>query len=135
MVTAEAILATRVEFDDTVIPVLHTGWTDRAWGTNRYWSEMIGMDISVGQLMIERGVSSVAIDFFPEAPFWRGEFLPEGTPGPNHVKLLGNETIIIQMLTNISAIGSGEFMLVAVPLRLEGLDGSPARVFAMVEDD
>lgn len=135
MVTAEAILATGVEFDDTVIPVLHTGWTDRAWGTNRYWSEMIGMDISVGQLMIERGVSSVAIDFFPEAPFWRGEFLPEGTPGPNHVKLLGNETIIIQMLTNISAIGSGEFMLVAVPLRLEGLDGSPARVFAMVEDD
>ena len=39
------------------------------------------------------------------------------------------------MLTNVSAIGSSEFTLVAVPLRLEGLDGSPARVFAMVEDD
>ena len=135
MVTGEAILATGVEFDDTVIPVLHTAWTDRAWGTDKYWPEMIGMDISVGQLMVERGVSAVAIDFFPEAPFWRGETRPEGTPGPNHVKLLGNEAIIIQMLTNVSAIGSGEFTLVAAPLRLEGLDGSPARVFAMVEDD
>ncbi len=135
MVTAEAILATGVEFDDTVIPVLHTGWTDRAWGTDKYWAEMIGMDISVSQLMVERGVSAVAIDFFPEAPFWHGENRPEGTPGPNHVTLLGNESIIIQMLTNVSAIGSGEFTLVAVPLRLEGLDGSPARVFAMVEDD
>jgi kynurenine formamidase len=96
---------------------------------------MIGMDTSVSDLMIERGVSSVAIDFFPEALFWRGEPRPAGPPGPNHVKLLGNETIIIQMLTNISAIGSAEFTLVAVPLLLEGLDGSPARVFAMIEDD
>ncbi len=135
MVTADAILAAGVDFDDSVIPVLHTGWTDRAWGTDRYWPEMIGMDTSVSDLMIERGVSSVAIDFFPEAPFWRGEPRPAGPPGPNHVKLLGNETIIIQMLTNISAIGSAEFTLVAVPLLLEGLDGSPARVFAMIEDD
>ncbi len=59
----------------------------------------------------------------------------DGPPGPNHVKLLGNDIIIIQMLTNISAIGPGAFTLVAVPLLLEGLDGSPARIFAMVEDD
>ncbi len=135
MVTADAILATGVAFDDTVIPVLHTGWTDRAWGTDRYWAEMIGMDVSVGRLMVERGVSAVAIDFHPEAPFWRGEPRPAGPAGPNHVKLLANDTIIIQMLTNISAIGSAAFTLVAAPLLLEGLDGSPARVFAMVDDD
>jgi len=135
MVTADAILATGVDFDDSVIPVLHTGWTDRAWGTDRYWAEMIGLDVSVGELMVDRGVSAVAIDFHPEAPLWRGAPRPDGPPGPNHVKLLGNQTIIVQMLTNIGAIGRGAFTLVAVPLRLEGLDGSPARVFAMVEDD
>lgn len=32
-VTAEAILGTGVHFDAGVIPLLHTGWTDRAWGT------------------------------------------------------------------------------------------------------
>ncbi len=133
LVTADAIIATGVAFDDSVIPVLHTGWTDKAWGTERYWPEMIGMDTSVSELMVARGVSAVAIDFFPEAPFWREEYRPDGPPGPNHVKLLGNESIIIQMLTNISALGSAEFTLVAAPLLLEGLDGSPARVFAMVE--
>ena len=43
------------------------------------------------------------------------------------------KTIIIQMVTNVGAIGANDFILSAVPLRLEGLDGSPARVFAMVE--
>ena len=44
-----------------------------------------------------------------------------------------NQIIIIQMLNNIGALGDGYFTLVAVPLALEGLDGSPARVFAMVD--
>ena len=56
-----------------------------------------------------------------------------GKPGPNHRMLLGNKTIIIQMLTNIGALDSEEFTLVAVPLALESLDGSPARVFTMID--
>ncbi len=131
-VTAEAILATGVDFDDTVIPVLYTGWTDRTHGTDTFWDEMIYLDTSAAALMVERGVSAVAMDFFPEVPFWRMGRDPD-RPGPNHVTLLGNKTIIIQMLTNIGAIESDDFTLVGVPLRLEGLDGSPARVFAMVE--
>jgi kynurenine formamidase len=131
-VTAEMVLATGVEFDDSVIPVLHTGWTDRTWGTETFWNDMIYLDTSVSELMVERGVSAVAMDFFPEVPFWRmGR--PKGSMGPNHVTLLGNDTFIIQMLTNIGAIGGDDFMLVAAPLRLEGMDGSPARVFAIVE--
>lgn len=129
-VTADDILATSVDFDSSVIPVLHTGWTDRAWGTERFWNEMIYLDTSAANLMVERGVSAVALDFFPEAPFWLG-IEADAAPGRNHRALLGNKTIIIQMLSNIDDIGSEDFMLVAVPLRLEGLDGSPARVFAM----
>ena len=132
-VTAEMVLATGVEFDDSVIPVLHTGWTDRTWGTETFWNDMIYLDTSAAELMVERGVSAVAIDFFPEKPFWRMGRPKTGSMGPNHVTLLGNNTIIIQMLTNIGAIGSDDFTLVAAPLRLEGMDGSPARVFAIVE--
>lgn len=131
-VTADAILAAGVAFDESVIPVLHTGWTDRAWGTDRFWEEMVYMDTSVSDLMVERGVSAVAIDFFPEAPFWNMDGDRGGPPGPNHVRLLGNKTIIIQMLTGIGDIGADDFLLSAVPLRLEGLDGSLARVFAIV---
>jgi kynurenine formamidase len=132
-VTADMVLATGVAFDAGDIPVLHTGWTDRAWGTDAFWDDMIWLDVSVSELMIERGVKAVALDFFPEQPFWSGLPRLPGPPGPNHRILLGNETIIIQMLTNIGAIGDRDFTLCGVPLLLEGLDGSPARVFAMVE--
>jgi kynurenine formamidase len=133
MVTADMVLATGVEFDDSVIPVLHTGWTDRTYGTPAFWDDMICLDTSVSELMIERGVSAVALDFFPEIAFWRLTERPPGKSGPNHRMLLGNKTIIIQMLTNIAAIDGADFTLAGVPLRLDGLDGSPARVFAMIE--
>lgn len=130
-VTADAILATGVEIDETVIPVLHTGWTDRAWGRPEFWEEMIYLDTSAAELLVDRGVSAVGLDFFPEAPFWLG--IDSGAkPGRNHLTLLGNGTIIIQMLTNIDAIAGRDFTLVGSPLKLEGLDGSPARVFAIL---
>ena len=136
MVTAAAILKSGVDFDETVIPILHTGWTEKTWGTPEFWDETVYMHRDAAELLVERGVSAVAIDFFPEFPFWRsGIERPEGQPpGHNHRLLLGNRIIIIQMVTNVGAIGAGDFTLSAVPLRLEGLDGSPARVFATIED-
>ncbi len=133
IVTADIVLASGVDFDAGVIPVLHTGWTDRAWGSQAFWDDMIGLDPSVSELMIERGVSAVALDFFPEAAFWRPPGPPPEGPGINHRRLLGNGIIIIQMLTGIGELGDADFTLVAVPLALEGMDGSPARVFAMLD--
>ena len=126
------ILASGVDFDASVIPVLYTGWTVRAWGSQKFWDDMIGLDESASHLMIGRGVSAVAIDFFPEIAFWKLDGPPE-KPGINHRLLFGNQIIIIQMLGNIGALGDDDFTLVAVPLALEGLDGSPARIFAMVD--
>lgn len=130
-VTADEILATGVDFDDSVIPILHTGWTDRAWGTPDFWGEMIYLHTSAAELMVDRGVSAVALDCFPESPYWLG-IDTDAKPGRNHRTLLGNDVIIIQMLTNIARIPDRDFTLAAVPLRLEGLDGSPARVMALV---
>lgn len=83
--------------------------------------------------MVERGVSAVAFDFFPEAPFWRLPRDPAHPPSPNHLKLLGNNITLIQLVTNVAAIDADDFLLVAAPLRLEGLDGAPARVFAIID--
>jgi arylformamidase len=130
-VTADDILATNVPFDSSVIPILHTGWTDRSWGTDEFWGEMIYLHTSAAELMVERGVSAVAMDFFPESPFWLGIDLGV-KPGRNHTTLLGNGITIVQMLTNIGAIPPGDFTLAAAPLKLEGVDGSPARVMAIV---
>ena len=36
-VTADMVLAAGVDFDDGVIPILHTGCTDRAWCSDQFW--------------------------------------------------------------------------------------------------
>jgi arylformamidase len=47
--------------------------------------------------------------------------------GSVHRHLLGSGCLIIELL-DLSAVGSGEYEMIALPLRLKGLDGSPARV-------
>jgi len=50
--------------------------------------------------------------------------------GSVHRELLGNGCIIIELL-DLSAVPEGDYDMIALPLRLEGLDGSPARVVLM----
>jgi len=40
---------------------------------------------------------------------------------------------LIQFVTNLSQIGANKFTLIALPLKMKGADGSPARVIALVE--
>jgi kynurenine formamidase len=60
------------------------------------------------------------------------------TPTPNpdafvevHQALLGVGTVLVEALANLDALHEGSFWLSAVPLRLEGLDGSPVRAFGV----
>ena len=52
--------------------------------------------------------------------------------GANHKRWLKAGIPMIQLLTNLGSIG-GRFKLVALPLRLRGMDGAPARVVG-IED-
>ena len=129
-ITADEIIRTGVELDAGVIPVLYTGWTERAWGADEFWGESIFLDTTAAEYIVEKGCKAVALDCFPEAPFWLG-IEADQPPGRNHKTLLGNKTIIIQLLTNIGKLNGREFTLYGIPLPLDGMDGSPARVFAV----
>jgi len=48
-----------------------------------------------------------------------------------HKILLGAEIVIIEGLTNLDALSSEHFTLIALPLKIENGDGAPARVIAM----
>jgi arylformamidase len=52
--------------------------------------------------------------------------------GTVHRELLGHGCIIIELL-DLSEVHEGEYDLMALPLRLSGLDGSPARVVLVRE--
>jgi arylformamidase len=53
--------------------------------------------------------------------------------GSVHRRLLGNGCIIIELL-DLTDVPEGDYEMLALPLRLTGLDGSPARVILMKQE-
>jgi|SRR5208337_1403614 len=72
--------------------------------------------------LIKKGVHCVGIDSFSIEAFI--------CDGAVHRELLGHDCVIIELL-DLSAVGEGDYKMVALPLRLSGLDGSPARVILL----
>jgi arylformamidase len=125
-VTADDLERTGVVPAPGQIAVIKTLWTDRAWGTPEFWSNTVYLDPSVGEWTTARGVVAVAMDCFPEKPFWRMTLTPTER-GANHKRWLKAGIPMIQLLTHLDRIAP-RFTLIALPLRLKGMDGSPARV-------
>jgi arylformamidase len=133
-VSVKDILDTGVEFGPNLIPVIHTGWTEKMWGKPEFWTQMPYLEPGVGELMAKKGVSAVAMDVFPEKALWRGVKLEPGEVWiANHLALLEKGIALIQFVTNLSQIGNNRFVLVAAPLSIKGADASPVRVIALVE--
>jgi len=111
------------------IAVIKTLWTDRAFGKPEFWNETIHLEPSVGEWVERQGVSAVAMDCFPEKPFWMMTLTP-AERGANHKRWLKAGIPMIQMLTALDRIAP-VFTLVALPLKLQGMDGAPARVIGI----
>jgi arylformamidase len=133
-VSVKDIVDTGVEFGPNLIPVIHTGWTEKTWGKPEFWEQMPYLEAGVGEFMAKKNVSAVAMDVFPEKAIWRGVKLDPGEVWvANHLALLEKDIPLIQFVTNLSQIGKGRFVLIAAPLRIKGGDASPARVIALAE--
>jgi kynurenine formamidase len=125
-VTADDLDRTGVKPSPGQVAVIKTLWTNRAWGKPEFWGNTIYLDPSVSEWTAARGVAAVAMDCFPEKPFWRMQLAPHER-GANHKRWLKAGIPMIQLLTNLDQIAN-RFSLIALPLRLAGMDGSPARV-------
>lgn len=125
-VTADDLERTGVRVVAGQVAVIKTRWTDRAWGSTEFWSNTMYLDPSVGEWTASRGVAAVAMDCFPEKPFWRFTLGPTER-GANHKRWLSAGIPMIQLITNLDQVGP-RFHITALPLRLQGMDGAPARV-------
>jgi arylformamidase len=108
------------------VAVIKTLWTDRAWGTPELGANTVYLDPTVSEWTTVHGIAAVTMDCFPEKPFWRIQ-LTAAERGANHKRRLKAGIPMVQLLTNLDKIRR-RFQLVALPLRLTGMDGSPARV-------
>jgi arylformamidase len=108
--------------------LIRTGWADDHFGKADYLSEIPGVSEDVAKWLVERKVKAVAHDCFPDVPTFR---LVNAPKYPNHTTYLSNNVVIIESLVNTKQIRAKRFLLVALPLKLVGSDGSPARVIGI----
>jgi arylformamidase len=89
------------------------------WATAGFSETFLGIDESAAQALIDRGATLVGADYLSIAPY--------GDPAPTHRTLLGGGAWILEGL-DLRNVDPGPVEMLALPLRLVGSDGAPARV-------
>ncbi|MGH7277308.1 MAG: cyclase family protein, partial [Candidatus Rokuibacteriota bacterium] len=120
------------------IALLRTDWPTRASvETERFWKDAPYTGRSACDWLVARGVKAVGYDYPPDYAIRTMIFSP-GTAVtreecPTHHVFFPAGITVIEYLTNLDAIAVPRCRFLALPLRLEGADGSPVRAIAMVE--
>lgn len=99
---------------------------------SHYWAEQrpdfqtdfVGIDAVASQVLVDKGVRLVGIDYLSISPYKRSR--------PTHEVMLGAEMVIIEGL-DLTGIQPGYYKLICLPLKLENTDGAPARVILIQE--
>jgi arylformamidase len=99
--------------------VLFKTRNSRFWKEKEFRSDYTCLEPEAAAWLAERGVRTVGIDYLSLAPM--------DQPVETHVPLLVAGICIIEGL-DLSSVGPGLYDLICLPLRLDGLDGAPARV-------
>jgi arylformamidase len=88
-------------------------------GKNQFYPEYPALSPEVVPLITDAGIHCIGIDS-PSIESFYGD-------GRVHTGLLTKGVTIIELL-DLSMVTGGDYLMVALPLRLQGIDGSPARV-------
>jgi arylformamidase len=91
-------------------------------GHHQFVEDYPSLSLDAAHLITSNGIHCIGIDS-PSIESYHCD-------GSIHRELLGKGCIIIELL-DLSAVPEGDYDMIALPLRLEGLDGSPARVVLM----
>lgn len=103
------------------ILIIRTGWEEKA-GTADFFKNFPYFDPSFADKLIELEIKALGTDL-PSAD-------GAGVKGTVHKKLLSNDIVIIEALVNLKQLAGRRCYFNAVPLKIEGGDGSPVRAYA-----
>jgi arylformamidase len=89
-----------------------------ARGENRFKEDFVALSPDAAQTLVDRDICLVGIDYLSVAPFKQSR--------PTHQILLAAGVVILEGI-NLTNIPPGRYFLYCLPLKLEGVDGAPAR--------
>lgn len=107
---------------------IRTGWEDKWNDKSEYESKYPWITAEVGQLFLKKNVKIMGLDTPGPDPPIRSGLRTKGEIV--HIDLLSNDRIIIENLTNLKAVVGKKLIAYALPLKIAGATGSPARVVA-----
>jgi len=105
--------------------ILKTGWSAYV-NEDEYREQLPGIHESLAHWFVGKGINMLAVETPSIADVTDMEEVTK-----IHEILLGGDIIIVEGLTNLDAVSKEKVKLIALPLKIKGGDGAPARVIAM----
>jgi kynurenine formamidase len=108
--------------------IFHFGWS-KHWGTADFYTQTPSITEAAAQYLIDLGVRVAAMDSpqLDHPDHGRGCALDS----PIHKIMLSQGAVFVECCTNIGEIRKDEVQLMAMPLKILGSDGAPARIAAI----
>jgi arylformamidase len=91
-----------------------------------FQQDYVAIDAGGAAWIVDRDIELVGVDYLSVAPF--------ESPVATHVHLLEHNVIIVEGL-DLHKITPGKYFLVCLPIKLVGIEGSPARVVLLKTEE
>lgn len=117
-ISASDLVNKRIRAGERVL--LKTRNSTRRWHDQEFQPDFVALNASAAAFLRDAGILLVGVDYLSIG-------LYEADGAETHRTLLGAGIWIVEGL-DLSAVNDGEYDMVCLPLRIQGCDGSPARV-------
>lgn len=124
IITLQHIKKYENEITKSDFVIIKTGWS-KFWGKDEYFGDFPVLDTEATEWLVSKNLKGIGLDTISIDPV-------NSTKMPNHMIVLDKELIIIENLTNLSAIGSSSCKFFCFPLKFKNSDGSPIRAVAAI---
>jgi arylformamidase len=137
-VTAAHLDARAAHVQGGDIVLLRTDWPRRvSVESERFWRQAPHTGRSACEWLVERGAKAVGYDYPPDYAirtmiFEPGRKVTREECTTHHVFFPAGITVI-EYLTNLDEIRAPRCRFIALPLKIDGADGSPVRAVALVD--
>jgi arylformamidase len=119
------------------IPIIYTGWSEKAWGTPRFYDDSPWLESDVAEWILSLGVPAIGFDCYNDLRLNELNKPKDNdlrSLQPLHARLLDAGVLLLEWLTNLSQLKNDRFILVALPLKVRGVEAAPARIIALEEE-
>jgi arylformamidase len=129
-ISLKAVLAADKPPEDLrgYVVIIDSGWGKAAVTGDVYYSKAPYLSQELADWLVSKRVRAVGLVNPPD----KVDPPPRAGDAPIHRTLLGNNVLIIENLTNLDAITTREFTVIALPLKISRGCGGPTRVVAVL---